>query len=124
MKLDMCKTYDRMKWVFIEKMMLKLGFSVQWAKKIMRCVTSVRCSFQVNGKKQGEVFSLRGLLQGDPLSPYLFLICAEGFSALLRQAESRRDILGLKIARNAPTISHMFFADDSLLFFKASSRSL
>lgn len=66
----------------------------------------------------------RGRRQGDPLSPYLFLICAEGFSALLRQEESKRDILGLKIARTSPSISHIFFADDSLLFLQASERSL
>ena len=124
MKLDMSKAYDRVEWIFIEKMLTKLGFSQQWVKKIMKCVTSVNYSFQVNGQIYGKVFPSRGLRQGDPLSPYLFLICAEGFSALLRQAENRSDILGLKIARNAPSISHLFFADDSLLFLKASTRSL
>lgn len=51
-------------------------------------------------------------------------ICAEGFSVLLRQAEDKRDIMGLKNARNAPSISHLFFVDDNLLFLKASTRSL
>lgn len=124
MKLDMSKAYDRVEWIFIEKMLLKIGFSQQWVKKIMRCVTSVRYSFQINGRVLGAVVPSRGLRQGDPLSPYLFLICAEGFSALLRQAEGRKDIIGLKIARNAPSISHLFFADDSLLFLKASTRTL
>ncbi|WOH11619.1 hypothetical protein DCAR_0831109 [Daucus carota subsp. sativus] len=89
----------------------------------MRCITSVRYSFQINGKSYGEVIPSRGLRQGDPLSPYLFLICAQGFSAVLRQAENRRDIMGLKVARSAPSITHLFFADDSLLFVKASTRS-
>ncbi|WOH05102.1 hypothetical protein DCAR_0624515 [Daucus carota subsp. sativus] len=124
MKLDMSKAYDRVEWLFIDKMMIKMGFSQQWVNKIMRCVTSVRYSFQINGQVYGEIIPTRGLRQGDPLSPYLFLICAEGFSALLRQAESRGNILGLKIARTAPSISHLFFADDSLLFLKATTKSL
>lgn len=124
MKLDMSKAYDRVEWRFIEKMLLRLGFRNQWVNKVMRCVTSVRYSFQINGQPYGDITPSRGLRQGDPLSPYLFLICAEGFSALLRQAEERRDILGLKIARSAPPISHLFFADDSMIIFQASQRSL
>lgn len=87
-------------------------------------MTSVRYSFQINGQEHGEVFPSRGLRQGDPLSPYLFLICAEGFSALLRQEESIRDILSLEITRSEPSISHHVFAYDSLLFLKVSIRSL
>lgn len=124
MKLNMSKVYDRVEWIFIEKMLIKIGFSVHWVKKIMRCVTSVCYSFQINGRAYGEVIPSRGLRQGYPFSPYLFLICAEGFSALLRQAENKQDILGLKIARIAPSITHLFFADDSLLFLKASTGSL
>lgn len=90
----------------------------------MRCVTSVRYSFQINGRVVGEVVPPRGLRQGDPLSPYLFLICAEGLSSLLRQAEDKGEITGLKLARNAPSISHLLFVDNSLLFLKASTKTL
>ena len=124
MKMDMSKAYDRVEWIFIEKMLIRLGFTQQWVNKLMRCITSVRYSFEINGKSHGEVIPSRGLRQGDPLSPYLFLICAEGLSFLLRQAENKKEIMGLKVARNAPSITHLFFADDSLHFIKASTRSL
>lgn len=65
----------------------------------------------------------RGLRQGDPLSPYLFLICAEGFFAMLHDAEMRRSIRGIKICREAPSISHLLFADDSLLLMEANVES-
>ena len=56
---------------------------------------------------------------GDPLSPYLFLICAEGFSALLHQAERDGSLQGIKVCPNAPSVSHLLFADDSLILFRA-----
>ncbi|KAI5313027.1 hypothetical protein L3X38_042201 [Prunus dulcis] len=65
----------------------------------------------------------RGIRQGDPLSPYLFVICTEGFSSLLKQAENLGFIKGVRAAANAPPISHLFFADDSLLFLHASLAS-
>ena len=57
--------------------------------------------------------------QGDPLSPYLFLLCAEGFSALLSKAEEEGMFSGVKICRNALSISHLLFADDSLILIQA-----
>ncbi|XP_031111882.1 uncharacterized protein LOC116015853 [Ipomoea triloba] len=119
LKLDMAKSYDRMEWQFLEGMMLALGFAQEWVNLIMLCVSSVRYSLLVNGEPIGMINPTRGIRQGDPLSPYLFIICADGLSVLLQKAEARGDIHGVKVARGAPSVSHLFFADDSLLFFKA-----
>ena len=69
----------------------------------------------------GPITPSRGIRQGDPLSPYLFIMCAEGLSALLHHYEANKWIHGIKICRQAPAISHMLFADDSYLYCKANT---
>nr|XP_027122320.1 uncharacterized protein LOC113739290 [Coffea arabica] len=119
-KLDMAKAYDRMEWHFLQAMMQKMGFCAQWINWITSCLKTVRYSFNCNGETKGFVVPERGIRQEDPLSPYLFLIYSEGFSNLLRKAEERKDIQGLRISRQGPIITHIFFVDNSLIFCKAN----
>lgn len=119
LKLDMSKAYDRVEWEFLKAIMLKMGFSHWWVNLVLQCVSTVNYSIVHGEHEIGPIFPTRGLRQGDPLSPYLFIICAEGLSSLLRKFEAQKRIHGLKICRRAPVISHMFFADDSYLFCKA-----
>lgn len=121
LKLDMIKAYDRMEWRFLEAVLLRLGFAPSWVHVIMQCVTTVRYSFLVNGQPCGSVSPSRGLCQGDPLSPYLFLLCAEFFSALLQNKVDQGLLSGVKVYAEAPSIHHLLFADDSLLFGKATA---
>lgn len=109
MKLYMSKGYDRVEWEFLERVMEKLGFSRGWIDLIMCCVTTVSYSVLVNGDPTNFFVPGWELRQEDPLQPFLFLFCAETFSAHLRQAERRGEIHGAKVARNAPSISYLFF---------------
>ena len=86
----------------------------------MKCITSVTYSVIINGSTHGCIVPTRGLRQGDPLSAYLFLLCAEGFSALINEATRCQQLNGISICRGSAKISHLFFADDSLLFYKAN----
>lgn len=121
LKLDMSKAYDRIEWCFLEAVLHRLGFDVGWIHIIMQCVTTVRYSFLINGQPHGYITPTRGLRQGDPLSPYLFLLCAEGFSALLEHKVVHGFLHGIRVCPEAPRIHHLLFADDSLLFGSATT---
>uniref|UniRef100_A0A8R7TWY1 Reverse transcriptase domain-containing protein n=1 Tax=Triticum urartu TaxID=4572 RepID=A0A8R7TWY1_TRIUA len=100
-------------------MLIKLGFRRRWVTLIMKCVTTVRYQIKVNGVLTEQFVPTRGLRQGDTLSPYLCVICAEGLSALLNDAEEHGRISGIKICQTAPSVSHLLFTDDSVIFLKA-----
>lgn len=120
LKLDMSKAYDRVEWSFLERVMIKMGFSDNWIRRILSCISSVSFAVKVNGCLFGDIILSRGLRQGDPISPYLFLICAEAFSTLITRGVVQWQIHGVRACNGAPPISHLFFADDSILFAKAS----
>lgn len=86
----------------------------------MSCVVSVSYKVIHARREVGPIIHTRDLRQGDPLSPYLLILCAEGLSALIRRNESLTRVQGVKVCRQAPSITHMFFADDSYLYCRAN----
>jgi hypothetical protein len=124
LKLDMSKAYDHVEWIYLKRAMEQLGFHSKWVTLMMECITTVSCFILVNGEPHGFIKPSRGLRQGDPLSPYLFLFCAKGFFSFLQKAKSAGKLQGVSISRGGPKITHLFFADDSLLFCKAITQDV
>ncbi|XP_056843438.1 uncharacterized protein LOC130495882 [Raphanus sativus] len=122
-KTDMSKAYDRIEWSFLEAVLRRLGFHDRWISWIMVCVTSVSYSFLINGAPQGKVMPSRGIRQGDPLSPYLFILCTEVLSGLCSNAQVSGILPGVKVARNCPPINHLLFADDTMFFTRTDQES-
>ena len=121
-KLDMSKAYDRVEWVFLEAMMRKLGFQKEWIRLIMMYVTTISYSILINKEPKGKIIPTRGLCQGDPISPYLFPLCAEGLIVMLQRDEREGLISGISMCRGAPKISHLLFANNYIIFGEASVR--
>ena len=120
LKLDMSKAYDRVEWAYLEAIMKKMGFDVKWVNLIMECITTVSYSILINGEPSPIIQPSRGIRQGDPLSPYLFLICSKGLHSLLQQAAESNQIQGVSTCKKGPRLTHLFFADDSVIFCRAS----
>ena len=123
-KTDMSKAYDRLEWDFIETVFLRLGFNAAWTNLIMQCIKTVTYSFLINGSAQGMVKPQRGIRQGDPLSPYIFILCSEVLSGLCRKAQEENKLQGIRVATNSPSINHLLFADDTLFFCRTSNKNV
>jgi hypothetical protein len=101
-KLDLMKAYDRVDWGFLEHALRCMGFDEQWIKWIMQCIKTINFSVKFNGKLLESFSPFRGLRQGDPLSPYLFLLVGESLSALLNKIITAELIQELNISRKGP----------------------
>jgi len=122
-KTDMSKAYDRLEWDFIRSVLHRLGFHPKWIALVMQCVSTVTYSFLINGSPRGRVTPSRGIRQGDPLSPYLFILCGEVLSGLCNRAQTEGSLKGISVARGSPRLNHLLFADDTMFFLRADSKS-
>jgi hypothetical protein len=116
-ELDLSKAYDRVDWCFLRQVMERLGFHSKFIQWIMTCVTTVRYSVRLNGTDLSPFHLSRGQRQDDTLSPYLFLLVVDYLSLLVKSYERQGLISGVRVCRQGPSISHLLFTDDSILFF-------
>jgi hypothetical protein len=123
-KLDLSKAYDHVDWGFLKRLMEKLGFQSKWVQWTMTCVSTIRYSVHFNGRPLCPFTPTHGLRHGDPLSPYLFLLVADCLSTLMKHNEQLGLINSLHVCRHAPSISHLLFSYDSLLFFRANAEQV
>lgn len=99
---------------------MSMGFPNNITKPIINCVMYVLFSISTNWNYSSWFKSTIGIIQGDHLSPYLFILYAEGVFGLLINRHNMGSIHGLDIEKKAPTISHIFFIDDNVIFFRTN----
>ncbi|VFQ90070.1 unnamed protein product [Cuscuta campestris] len=122
-KLDITKAYDTVSWRFLEAVMVGLGFPTRFISLIMECVTTASYSIMVNGEGHGFFKSKRGLRQGDPMAPTLFLFCIEYFSRMLN-TKAKEGVFSYHKDCASLGITHLAFADDIMLFSKGDFHSV
>jgi hypothetical protein len=123
-KVDFEKAYDSVDWGFLEYMLHRFGFCSKWIDWIRACVFAGNLSVLVNGCPTSKINIQRGLKQGDPLAPFLFLLVVEGFSGVMRKAVEVNLFKGFTIGRSSVVISHLQYADDTLCIGEASVSNL
>ncbi|WJX34558.1 hypothetical protein P8452_22662 [Trifolium repens] len=115
-KVDFEKAYDSVDWGYLDAVLGKMSFPILWRKWIKECVCTATASVLVNGIPTEEFPLGRGLRQGDPLSPFLFLLAAEGLNILMEAVVARNLFTGYSIGAQDPVVvSHLQFANDTLL---------
>jgi hypothetical protein len=124
MKIDLQKAYDRVNWSFFRAVLKSFGFQEKFSNWIMQCVTTVSFSVLTNGGKSKSFQPTRGIRQGDPLSPYLFVLCQEVLSRLIDKELVVGNINGVRMNVGGPAFTHVMYANDIILFAKANCREV
>ncbi|XP_042984734.1 uncharacterized protein LOC122313615 [Carya illinoinensis] len=124
LKIDMAKAYDSMNWDFLIHSLASFGFSEGVCSLVHQCISSPWFSVVMNGILKGFFQGGRGLRQGDPLSPYLFILGEEIFSRLLKKSFQERRIIPFQHPRGAPIISHLLYANDIVIFANGDKKSI
>ncbi|GKE07601.1 putative RNA-directed DNA polymerase, eukaryota, reverse transcriptase zinc-binding domain protein, partial [Tanacetum coccineum] len=114
-KVDFEKAFDTLSWSFLDSIMAQMGFSTKWRKWIMGCLDSAYASILINGSPTKEFKVERGLRQGDPLFPLLFIIAVEALNVVLLEAKNKDIFRGIEVGKDKVYLSHLQFADDALI---------
>ncbi|XP_026416456.1 uncharacterized protein LOC113311876 [Papaver somniferum] len=119
-KVDLEKAFDHVKWSFVYDVLLRMGFGDWWRTWIKGCIENVPFSILVNGSSHDKFSSQRGLRQGDPLSSFLFLLVSEVLNIMFEKASALGLLGGFFVANNGTKVTHLQFAEDTLVFMDAS----
>eukprot|EP00253_Pinus_taeda_P008502 PITA_08502 len=119
-KLDLSKAYDRLSWKYLERILKAFGFCDRWVNWVISMISTPNFSILLNGAPTTTFNASRGLRQGDPLSPFLFIIAAEGLGRYFKKEARERKIQGLKLWGNRTTVTHQQFVDDIMIYCKAT----
>ncbi|GKV50261.1 hypothetical protein SLEP1_g56973 [Rubroshorea leprosula] len=123
-KADFEKAYDCVDWSFLDWMMESFGFGSKWRGWIRECLSTARISILVNGSPTKEFEMGKGLRQGDPLSPFLFLMIAEGLQGLVKRAVKEEMLHGIEIGKKELSVSLLQFADDTIIMGRADAENI
>ncbi|CAN1157596.1 Putative ribonuclease H protein At1g65750 [Linum perenne] len=121
LKLDMEKAYDLVDWDCLERILAAYGFSPVWISWIRACIRSVRFSILFNGQPTDFFTPSRGIRQGDPISPFLFILVSNALSHLVESNVANSTLNGIRLRCRSPLLTHCLFADDTVVFGKAST---
>eukprot|EP00253_Pinus_taeda_P025221 PITA_25221 len=123
-KLDLSKAYDHLNWRYLCAVLEAYGFEKRWIEWIFNMVSTPIFSILVNGNPSKPFNASRGIRQGDPLSPFLFILTADGLGRIIKRESRRNKLRGLKLWGNNLAITHQQFVDDIMLFGEVSLREV
>ena len=120
LKIDLEKAYDKLEWSFIKEVLIRANLPADLIEIIMSCISTISTSILFNGKALELIYPSRGIRRGDPLSPYLFILCMEYLGQLIMEKCNAKLWQPIKAFGSGPAFSHLFFADDLVLFARAN----
>lgn len=123
MKIDLEKTFDKLEWSFIRHTLIYVNFLAKIINIIMNCICSSSTTFLVNGTRTNFFNLSRGICKGDPISPYIFILCMEVLYHNITEDVSSKEWDPILVSLRSPLLSHIFFADDLVLISSTKSDS-
>ncbi|KAJ4767870.1 RNA-directed DNA polymerase (reverse transcriptase)-related family protein [Rhynchospora pubera] len=124
LKVDVSKAFDKIEWDFLAKAMIYLNVPLNMVNLMLSCYRRAQVSLTINGKRDGFIIPTRGLRQGCPMSPYVFIMAMEMLSRLMSKTQREGNLKGIKLAHSSPVIMHIMYADDLVIFGDAHQREI